>query len=62
MRERINELKGEVEIEEAHPGTRVRATVPLVARLYPLTLDSCVAAARPFSSEGASQSSSSQAS
>jgi two-component system NarL family sensor kinase len=61
MRERLNELKGEVEIEEAHPGTRVRATVPLVARLYPVTVDSCVAAARPFRSEGASQSSPSPA-
>ena len=62
MRERINELKGEVELEEARPGTRVRATVPLVARLYPLTLDSCIASARPFRSEGASQVSPGQAS
>ncbi len=31
MRERLNELEGELEIEPANPGTRVRATVPLLA-------------------------------
>lgn len=31
MRERLNELEGELEIESAGPGTRLRATVPLLA-------------------------------
>ena len=31
MRERLNELEGELEIESADPGTRLRATVPLLA-------------------------------
>jgi two-component system NarL family sensor kinase len=31
MRERLNELEGELEIEPADPGTRLRATVPLLA-------------------------------
>lgn len=31
MRERLNELEGELEIEPANPGTRLRATVPLLA-------------------------------
>jgi two-component system NarL family sensor kinase len=30
MRERLNELEGELEIESANPGTRIRATVPLL--------------------------------
>ena len=30
MRERLNELEGELQIEPAFPGTRVRATVPLL--------------------------------
>jgi two-component system, NarL family, sensor kinase len=29
MRERLHELKGTLEIEPAHPGTRLRATVPV---------------------------------
>jgi signal transduction histidine kinase len=32
MSERLNELKGELEIEAAEPGTKVRATVPLLGR------------------------------
>jgi two-component system, NarL family, sensor kinase len=32
MRERLNELKGGLEIEPADPGTRLRATVPLCAQ------------------------------
>jgi two-component system, NarL family, sensor kinase len=32
MRERLNELKGGLEIEPADPGTRLRATVPLFAQ------------------------------
>ena len=31
MRERLNELKGGLEIEAADPGTRLRAIVPLLA-------------------------------
>jgi two-component system NarL family sensor kinase len=31
MRERLNELEGGLEIEPANPGTRLRATVPLLA-------------------------------
>ena len=31
MRERLNELKGGLEIEAADPGMRLRAIVPLVA-------------------------------
>jgi signal transduction histidine kinase len=38
MRERLNELRGELEIEAADPGMRLRATVPLVAELPHLTL------------------------
>ena len=33
MRERLNELKGGLEIEPADPGTRLRAIVPVVAEL-----------------------------
>jgi two-component system NarL family sensor kinase len=31
MRERLNELEGELEIESANPETRLRATIPLLA-------------------------------
>ena len=31
MRERLTELEGELEIESADPGIRLRATVPLLA-------------------------------
>ena len=34
MRERVNELKGGLEIEAADPGLRLRAIVPLVAALH----------------------------
>jgi len=43
MRERLNDLKGGLEIELAAPGTRVRATAPLFARLHPLTPGDSVA-------------------
>ena len=32
MRERLNELKGDLEVETASPGTRLRAVVPLCAQ------------------------------
>jgi signal transduction histidine kinase len=43
MRERLNELKGELEIEPADPGTRLRAIVPLFAGMHSLALDNSVA-------------------
>ena len=39
MRERLNELRGGLEIEAADPGMRLRAVVPLVAELPQLTQD-----------------------
>jgi len=36
MRERLNQLKGGLEIEPADPGTRLRAIVPLVAERHRL--------------------------
>ncbi|MGA9813979.1 MAG: sensor histidine kinase [Terriglobales bacterium] len=39
MRERLNELKGELEIEAADPGLRLRAVVPLVAEPPQLNFD-----------------------
>jgi signal transduction histidine kinase len=43
MRERLRELNGTLEIKAADPGTMVRATVPLIAKPHPLTLDTGVA-------------------
>jgi signal transduction histidine kinase len=42
MRERVNELKGELEITSADPGTRLRAIVPLFPAARPLKLNSLV--------------------
>jgi signal transduction histidine kinase len=39
MRERLWELNGTLEIEAAKPGTRVRATVPLMGKHYPVIVD-----------------------
>jgi two-component system NarL family sensor kinase len=49
MRERLNELRGGLEIETADPGTRVRATVPLFPELRQFPRDSFVVVAQmPF--------------
>ncbi len=48
MRERLNELRGGLEIEAADPGTRLRAVVPLLAELQPLTLDGSAALQFPL--------------
>ena len=48
MRERLNELRGGLEIEAADPGMRLRAVVPLVADLQPLTLDGSAALQFPL--------------
>jgi signal transduction histidine kinase len=42
MRERLNELKGRLEIEPADPGTRLRAIVPLFAEPCQFARDSFV--------------------
>jgi signal transduction histidine kinase len=54
MRERLNDLEGGLQIELAAPGTRVRATAPLFARLRPLTTDDSVAG-QEFPSAGVEQ-------
>jgi signal transduction histidine kinase len=46
MRERLRELNGSLEIEAAHPGTRVRATVPLLSNHHPVIVDIGVATLR----------------
>jgi two-component system NarL family sensor kinase len=43
MRERLNELRGGLEIETADPGTRVRAIIPLFPELRQFPRDSFVA-------------------
>ena len=48
MRERLNELRGGLEIEAADPGMRLRAVVPLLADLQPLTLDGSAALQFPL--------------
>ena len=48
MRERLNELKGGLEIEAANPGMRLRAIVPLFPELCRLTLEPHVTREFPF--------------
>ena len=59
MRERLNELKGRLELEPAGPGTRLRAIVPRFAGLHLLTSDAYIVG-REFPFAGVEQPSPSQ--
>jgi hypothetical protein len=56
MRERLHELNGILEIEQANPGTRLRAIVPLFPELCQLVPTAYVAA-RPLPFVGINQAS-----
>jgi two-component system, NarL family, sensor kinase len=55
MRERLNELKGRLELEPADPGTRLRAIVPRFAGLHLLALDGPIVGRESLSPASPSQ-------